>query len=93
MKQDELLKMVDICDVPESYRPIVELVGLNNFLKLCRYASGDEIYFPMQKSILKNTRKRLIQKEFNGCNALELSRKYDISLKRVKSFSQAPKSN
>jgi len=48
MDNDELLKDVDVSDIPETYQPVVSLIGLDNFLKLCRYAMGDELYFPMQ---------------------------------------------
>ncbi len=86
MDNDELLKHVDVYDVPETYQPVVGLIGLDNFLKLCRYAVGDELYFPMQESVLRNTRKRLIIQEYNGCNLSELSRKYDLTPSRVRNI-------
>lgn len=64
MDNDELLKCVDISDISETYQPVVSLIGLDNFLKLCRYAMGEKIYFPMQESVLRNTRKRLIVQEY-----------------------------
>lgn len=79
MDNDELLNHVDVSDIPETYQPVVSLIGLDNFLKLCRYAVGDELYFPMQDSVLRNTRKRLIIQEYNGCNLSELSHKYDLT--------------
>jgi len=78
MDNDELLKCVDISDISETYQPVVSLIGLDNFLKLCRYAMGEKIYFPMQESVLRNTRKRLIVQEYNGYNLSELSHKYDL---------------
>lgn len=84
MNKDELIKMVNVSDIPETHQPVVSLIGLDNFLKLCRYAMGDELYFPMQESILRNTRKRLILQEYNGYNLSELSAKYDITKARIK---------
>lgn len=84
MNNDELLKLVDVSDIPETYQPVVSLIGLENFLKMCSYAVGDEIYFPMQESILRNTRKRLIIQEYNGCNLSELSRKYSLTQSRIR---------
>lgn len=79
MDNDELLKHVDVSDIAETYQPVVSLIGLDNFLKLCRYAMGDELYFPMQESILRNARNRLIIQEYNGNNLPELSRKYGLT--------------
>lgn len=86
MDNDELLKHVDVSDIPETYQPVVSLIGLDNFLKLCRYAVGDELYFPMQESVLRNTRKRLIIQEYNGCNLSELSRKYDLTSSYIRNI-------
>lgn len=86
MKQDELLKYVNISDISETYQPIVDLIGLKNFLKLCQYAVGDELYFPKQESILKNTQKRLIIQEYTGYNISELSRKYSLTPKTIRNI-------
>lgn len=86
MNNDELLKHVDVSDIPETYQPVVSLIGLDNFLKLCRYAVGNELYFPMQESVLRNTRKRLIIQEYNGYNLLELSRKYELTPSRIRNI-------
>lgn len=81
-----LLEYVQESDVPEPYQPVVRLIGLDNFLAMCRYAAGDEIYFPMQKSILRNTRKRLIVQEYDGYNMAELSQKYNLTQGMVKNI-------
>ncbi len=86
MDNDVLLNHVDVSDIPETYQPVVSLIGLDNFLKLCRYAMGDELYFPMQKSILCSTRNRLILQEYNGYNFEELSRKYNLTVKQIKNI-------
>lgn len=81
---NNLLEFVVETDIPESYQPVVSLIGMENFLKLCRYAMGDELYFPMQESVLRNTRKRLIIQEYTGDNVIELSRKYNLTQTRVR---------
>lgn len=81
-----LISHVEISDIPETYQPVVSLIGVDNFLKLCRYASGDQLYFPMLKSILKNARNRLILQEYNGYNLKELSRKYALTVRAVKNI-------
>lgn len=86
MDDNELLKNVHISDISETYHPVISLIGLDNFLKLCQYAMGDELYFPMQKSILCGTRNRLILQEYNGYNFEELSRKYNLTVKQIKNI-------
>lgn len=86
MDNDELLQHVEVADIPETYQPVVSLIGLDNFLKMCSYAVGDEIYFPMPESILRNTRRRLIIQEYNGCNLSELSRKYSLTPSRIRNI-------
>lgn len=86
MDNDELLKHVDVSDIPKTYQPVVSLIGLDNFLKLCRYAVGQELYFPMQDSLLRNTRKRLIIREYNGYNLSELSHKYDLTPSHIRNI-------
>lgn len=86
MGNKELLEYVDASDVPETYQYVVSLIGLDNFLKLCRYAMGDELYFPMQNTILKNTRKRLILQEYTGYNLQELAVKYNLTKSRIKNI-------
>ncbi len=86
MGNKELLEYVDTSDVPETYQPVVSLIGLDNFLKLCRYAMGDELYFPMQDTILKNTRKRLILQEYTGYNLSELAIKYNLTKSRIRNI-------
>ena len=86
MDINELLKHIDISDVPESYQPVVSLIGLDNFLKLCRYAMGDELYFPMPESVLRNTRNHLIIQKYNRSNISELSHKYDLTPNQIRNI-------
>lgn len=86
MDNGEFLKYVDASDIPETYQPVVSLIGLDNFLRLCRYAMGDELYFPMQESILRNARNRLIIQEYDGHNLAELSQKYNLTAKHIRNI-------
>lgn len=86
MENKELLKYVDVSDLPENHQPVINLIGLDNFLKLCSYAMGSEIYFPIQESVLRNTRNRLITQEYNGHNLAELSQKYNITANHIRNI-------
>ena len=40
----ELIKDTDITDIPEKYRNIAEMTGVENYLDLCDYAKGPGIW-------------------------------------------------
>lgn len=88
MKNKEMFQYLTADDVPDQYQHIVELIGLDAFMKLCEYSCGDEIYFPMPDTILKVTRNRMILKEYNGYNTKELSTKYNLTLHQVKNITK-----
>lgn len=92
MKNEELLKYIDTSDIPETYQPVVSLIGLENFLKMCRYAMGDELYFPTQETIFRKARNRLIRQEYNGYNHAELSKKYNLTVKQIMNIVKGLKS-
>lgn len=50
MNVDELTRQLigetKIDDISESYRPVVEIIGVDKFIELSDYAKGDELYFP-----------------------------------------------
>lgn len=67
----------------ELYRAIATEIGMRNFLKLSQMVGGDTIYIPQQGTILRPLRDQLIREEYDGLNAMELSRKYGISKRWV----------
>lgn len=86
MKDDtekELTENISLADIPDTYRPVASMTGIETFLSLCRYANGDELYFPMVKTIYRNARNRIIRERFNGYNQKELAQQYDISMHQV----------
>lgn len=81
---DDLLKLADERDISPSWQPLVDIIGIAGFIGMCRYAMGDEVYFPKADSIAANVRKRLIRDEFNGYNEKELAMKYNITASAVR---------
>lgn len=80
----ELIPHFEPEDAPETFKEIVSDIGIENVIKLCRRANGDEIYFPQAESILRKTRNRVIKQEYRaGMTYKELSLKYDITLKQI----------
>lgn len=91
MNNNELLEKVIVSDVPESYYPVVSLIGLDAFIKLCGYCSGSELYFPMLDTLCRNARNRNILKEYDGYNHRKLAQKYQITLKQVNNIIKGAK--
>lgn len=81
----ELIKDTDITDIPEKYRNIAEMTGVENYLDLCDYAKGDEIYFPKLESILIPARNRKIRREYDGWNNKQLAQKYGLTTQQIRS--------
>ncbi len=79
----QLISETTIQDISETYRPVVELIGMENFVKLGDYAKGDELYFPKVENIVAPARNRRIKKEWDGYNSKELAEKYNLTLKQI----------
>lgn len=70
-------------DISDTYRPIVELIGIDNFIKLGDYAKGDELYFPKVENIIAPARNRRIKAEWDGYNSRKLAEKYNLTIKQI----------
>lgn len=87
MSTDELTRQLigetTIEDISESYRPVVDIIGIDKFIELSDYAKGDELYFPKTENIIAPARNRRIKKEWNGYNVKELAEKYNLTTKQI----------
>lgn len=81
--QLELLGETAMEDIPERYRDVAEIMGVETYARVSDYARGDEIYFPKPETLLIPARNRRIHKEYNGYNQKELAEKYDITVQQV----------
>ena len=66
-------------DIPSSLQNIFEIVGAEKFLEIIGVYSGTMVYFPTNKTLKKGMRNRDIIRRYNGFNAFELAREYEIS--------------
>ena len=80
----ELIKETTVEDIAETYRPIVDIVGIDKFVELAAYANGDELYFPKYESVLAPARNRRIKGEWNGYNDKDLAKKYGLTSMQIK---------
>ena len=77
---------IELDNVPFDLREMVELIEIENFIKVCRFYGGRSVYVPLYKNLLIKDRNRRIIAEYNGKNLDELRLKYSMSnsqLKRV----------
>ena len=70
--------------LPEIYRELVAVVGLEGSLRLARYLGGTHQYFPKFERIQLAGRNRAIRAEFDGRNQRELARKFGLSTRQVR---------
>lgn len=70
--------------IPERYRPIADLIGLENLIKLANYSKGDILYIPSSDFFLRPIRDRRIREEYKVSNSHHLAKKYSLSEKRVR---------
>lgn len=78
-----LIEETTLEDISESYRPVVDIIGIEKFIELSEYAKGDELYFPKTENIIAPARNRRIKKEWNGYNSKELAEKYNLTTKQI----------
>lgn len=79
----ELVAETTMDDIAETYRPIVEIVGIEAFVELSGHAKGDEIYIPKVENIVAPARNRRIRKEYDGYNIKDLAEKYGLTTKQI----------
>ena len=56
-----LIEETTLEDISESYRPVVDIIGIEKFIELSEYAKGDELYFPKTENIIAPARNRRIK--------------------------------
>ncbi len=74
--------------VPEELHWLYELVGQERFYQIIDTAGGELIYFPKRSTLERDLRRQAIHREFNGANVREISRKYGLSERHVRTILQ-----
>lgn len=86
-----LEKELTLEEIPERYRPIAELIGVDNLLKLAGYVHGDEFYVPAPAFFLRPLRDKKIRQEYDGRNHHELAKKYDLNERTIRDICEGLK--
>lgn len=61
-----MLDKAKLEDVPESYKELAEILGMDAFKRLVMNYGGTEVYIPVDKSITRNIRNNILRRTFNG---------------------------
>lgn len=69
--------------IPEQYRPLAELIGIQQMLAMSEQFGGANLYVPKPEALVRSARDNLIKKQYNGYNAEELARTYDLTVRWV----------
>lgn len=82
--EDNLLKKLIIDDLPEPYKTVAEVCGMEVVITLAENFGGSQVYFQQIDTMVDTLKERLIRQEFNGYNYEELARKYKCSTRWVR---------
>ncbi|MDZ4910500.1 transcriptional regulator [Clostridium perfringens] len=71
-------------DIPYNLHTMVDIVGIENFLQICKMYGGSSIYIPVYNKMIMGDRNRRIVGEYDGKNIDRLRVRYDLSKEQVK---------
>ena len=82
-----ILKEIQLEDLSEGVKDLVYVLGMDIFLEVINHCGGGYIYLPSKSSIIRNTRNRLIRKDFiKGLSHIQIANKYNISDTQVRNI-------
>ena len=80
-----MLDNLTINDLPDGVVDVVEVIGMDAFKSLVKFAGGSNLYIPNESNLVKPIRNRMIKEEFNG-SYRDISMKYGISEVQVRNI-------
>ena len=69
-------------DLPEGVIDVVDVIGMDAFKSLVKFAGGSSLYIP---SLVKGVRNRMIRDSFDG-DYRKVSRRFGISTAQVRNI-------
>ncbi len=76
---NEWIKDISIDDLPDRYREMAEIIGVENTLLLAQHYAKMSFYFAGLDSLIAKKKAKYIKKNFNGNNHKELARETGYS--------------
>jgi Mor family transcriptional regulator len=86
-----ILDRIAVEDLPESYRDVAGIIGIENTIKLSNVLGGLAYYFPQLDKALIKKRDELIRSEFTGANHKPLAIKYGLTEVWIRAIVQRPR--
>lgn len=83
---EDWIKEIALEDLPESYRQVAEVVGVEAAVRLSEHLGGCSFYFPKLDGLVLKKRDEAIRREFTGMNHRELARKYNLSEQQIRNI-------
>ena len=74
-----IIDQITVEDLPDSYRDVAMVIGVENTIKLSDTLGGLAYYFQQLDKVLIRKRDDLIRSEFTGANHKPLAKKYGLS--------------
>lgn len=72
----------------EDLHNMVDIIGIDNFIKIVKIYGGSAIYIPTYKTILIQERNKNIIKEYDGSNINYLRKKYNLTNSQIRKLLQ-----
>ena len=72
-------------DLTEGVIDVVDVIGMDAFKSLVKFAGGSNLYIPNEASLVKSFRNKKIREVFDGDYKV-ISRKYGISEAQVRNI-------
>lgn len=72
-------------DLPEGVVDIVDVIGMDAFKSLVKFAGGSNLYVPNESSLVKGVRNRMIRDSFDG-DYRKVSRKFGLSTAQIRNI-------
>ena len=72
-------------DLPEGVIDVVDVIGMDAFKSLVKFAGGSNLYIPNESSLVKSFRNKKIREVFDGDYKV-ISRKFGISEAQVRNI-------
>jgi Mor family transcriptional regulator len=85
------LKQVRPADLPEVYQEMAEVIGVQATVQLAQTFAGSSVYFPKLERALLTLRNQVIQREFDGANIKQLSRRWNLSARHLRHIVNPPR--
>lgn len=77
---------IKIEDIPENLHQMVEIVGIEKFVLICKMYGGVTLYIPVYNKVIMGDRNRKIVRDYNGKNLDRLRVRYNISQEQLKAI-------